>query len=77
MYHARIQDLPRSAKGHFRLSAVPMDRDHDRTCMPVVTLVLVEPAAIFGQPFPECRAFHGGAPVAPAEDVAVVAAMAG
>jgi hypothetical protein len=42
-----------------------MHRDDDLTFAPLFMLVSVKAAALFGQPFPKCGAFHCFAPLYP------------
>ena len=42
-----------------------MHRDNDLTFAPLFMLVSVKAAAVLGQPFPKCGAFHCFAPMYP------------
>jgi hypothetical protein len=53
----------RAPKRNFCLSAFSMHRDHDLTLAPLFMLVSVKAAAVLGQPFPKCGAFHCFVPI--------------
>jgi hypothetical protein len=51
------------AERNFRPSVFSMHRDNDRTLMPLITLAVIDAAALLNEPLSKCIAFHSFAPV--------------
>jgi hypothetical protein len=57
-HHPSVEDLVRASKGDLCLSTFSMHRDDDLAFAALFMLVSVKAAAVLGQPFPKCGAFH-------------------
>jgi hypothetical protein len=57
-HQARVKDLVRMAERNFGPSVFSMHRDHDRTLMPLITLAVIDAAALLNELLSKCIAFH-------------------
>jgi hypothetical protein len=62
-HFARIERLTTAAtERRERLAILSMHGDHDVTLIPLVMLIVVEPASTLGEPLPKCAALHNPSP---------------